>query len=102
MQAHTNAATAQISRSLADAGLLQSRRHQIGIKYKILSAFQKSFTVPEDEIRILTSSDSPVDERFFEIFQRVKSIYSNCQSLLTTDNNRAGFFPANILCMLIW
>jgi conserved oligomeric Golgi complex subunit 6 len=91
MKAHTSAASVQISQSLADAGLLQSRRDQIGAKYRILSAFQQSFTLPDEEISILTTASEPVDERFFEIFQRVKSIHSNCQSLLTTDNNRAGY-----------
>lgn len=91
MQAHTKAASLQISRSLADADLLQSRRSQIGTKHTILSAFQNSFTLPEEQIAILTSATEPVDERFFEVFDKVKTIHSNCQSLLTTDNNRAGY-----------
>ena len=91
MQAHTTAASLQISRSLADAELLQSRRDQIGTKHMILSAFQKSFTLPDEQIALLTSVSEPVDEKFFEIFDRVRTIHSNCQSLLTTDNNRAGF-----------
>ena len=92
MQAHTQAASLQISGSLADADLLQSRRGQIGTKHTILSAFQKSFTLPEEQIAMLTSPAEPVDERFFQVFDKVKTIYSNCQSLLTTDNNRAGYF----------
>jgi conserved oligomeric Golgi complex subunit 6 len=91
MQAHTKAASLQISRSLADADLLQSRRNQIGSKHTILSAFQKSFTLPEEQIDILTSATEPVDERFFQVFDKVKTIHGNCQSLLTTDNNRAGY-----------
>jgi conserved oligomeric Golgi complex subunit 6 len=91
MQAHTKAASMQISQSLADAELLQSRRDQIGIKHTILSAFQKTFTLPEEQIVILTSATEPVDQSFFEAFERVKSIHSSCQALLTTEHNRAGF-----------
>jgi len=91
MQAHTNAASLQISRSLADADLLQSRRDQIATKHTILSAFQKTFTLPEEQIAILTSPSEPVDDKFFQVFDKVKTIHSNCQSLLTTDNNRAGY-----------
>ena len=99
MQAHTQAASLQISRSLTDADLLQSRRGQIGTKHTILSAFQKSFTLPEEQIAILTSPTEPVDEKFFQVFDKVKTIHSNCQSLLTTDNNRAGYFHVtSILC----
>lgn len=91
MHTHSAAASLQISRSLADAELLQSRRDQIGTKHTILSAFQKTFTLPEEQIMLLTSATEPVDERFFEVFDTVKRIHSNCQSLLTTDNNRAGY-----------
>lgn len=91
MQAHTKAASMQISQSLADAELLQSRRDQIGTKHTILSAFQKAFTLPEEQIVILTSATEPVDQSFFEAFERVKSIHSSCQALLTTEHNRAGF-----------
>ena len=90
MQAHANEAAFQISRSLADADLLQSRRDQIRTKHTILSAFQRTFTLPEEEFAILTSPSEPVDDKFFQVFDRVKRIHSNCQSLLTTDNNRAG------------
>ena len=90
MRAHTNAASLQISQSLADADLLQSHRNQISTKHTILSAFQKCFTLPEDQIAVLTSTSEPVDETFFEVFRRAKTIHSNCQSLLTTDNSRAG------------
>ena len=91
MQLHTTAAAIQISRSLADAELLQSRRDQIGTKHTILSAFQDVFTLPEEQIILLTATSEPVDERFFEIFDKVKMIHSSCQSLLTTENNRAGY-----------
>ena len=91
MQLHTTAAAMQISRSLADAELLQSRRDQIGTKHTILSAFQDVFTLPEEQIILLTSTSEPVDERFFDIFDKVKTIHSSCQSLLTTENNRAGY-----------
>jgi conserved oligomeric Golgi complex subunit 6 len=91
MEAHANAASLQVSRSLADADLLQSRRDQIATKHMILSAFQKTFTLPDEQIAILTASSEPVDDKFFQIFDKVKAIYSNCQSLLTTDNNRAGY-----------
>ena len=91
MQAHTKAAYLQISQSLADAGLLQSRRDQIGTKHTILSAFQKAFTLPDEQVLILTSVTEPVDQSFFQVFDKVKSIHSNCQSLLTTENHRAGY-----------
>jgi hypothetical protein len=90
MRAHTNAASMQISRSLADADLLQSRREQIGTKHTMLSAFQKCFTLPDEQTISLTSATEPVDQRFFEAFDKVKTIHSNCETLLTTDNNRAG------------
>ena len=92
MRAHTKAATTQISRSLVDADLLQSRREQIGTKHTMLSAFQKCFTLPEEQILYLTSASEPVDEKFFAAFDRVKTIHSSCQSLLTTDNSRAGYY----------
>src|ERR1700685_4226539 len=98
MQAHTKAASLQISRSLADADLLQSRRNQIATKHTILSAFQKTFTLPEEQIGILTSPSEPVDDKFFKVFDKVKIIHSNCQSLLTTDNNRAGYCFVTWLC----
>lgn len=97
MQAHTAAASLQVSRSLADADLLQSRRDQIGMKYVILSAFQKSFTLSDNQTLLLTSVSEPVNENFFEIFDRVRMIHSNCQSLLTTENNRAGFLHPRTL-----
>ena len=90
MQAHVNAATLQISRSIGEADLVQSRRQQINKKHTLLTAFKDCFTLPDEQVLLLTSSLDPVDHRFFEVFERVKTIYSNCQSLLTTDNSRAG------------
>jgi type IV secretory pathway protease TraF len=91
MQAHTKAASVQISRSIADADLLQSRREQIGTKHAMLSAFQQCFTLPEEQIILLTSASESVDKRFFEAFDRCKTIHSSCQSLLTTENNKVGY-----------
>ena len=91
MQAHTKAASVQISRSIADAEILQSRREQIGTKHAMLSAFQQCFTLPEEQIVLLTSASESVDKQFFDSFDRVKAIHSSCQSLLTTENNKVGY-----------
>lgn len=91
MKAHIKSASAQISRSITDADLLQSRRQQIGTKHAVLSAFQRCFTLPEEQIILLTSTSEPLDSRFFEAFDHAKSIHLSCKSLLTTENNRAGY-----------
>jgi conserved oligomeric Golgi complex subunit 6 len=91
MQAHSKAAFLQISRSIGETDLVQSRREQINAKHSILVAFRLCFNLPEEQILLLTAASAPMDERFFDAFERAKTIHSNCQSLLTTENSEAAY-----------
>jgi conserved oligomeric Golgi complex subunit 6 len=90
MQAHVKAASLQITRAIGEADLVQSRKEHINRKHAILTSFENCFLLPEEQVVLLTSSLEPVDARFFLAFEAVRKIHSNCQSLLTTDNNKAG------------
>ena len=56
----------------------------------LIDAFLDRFTCSEKEITILTSLDVEIGPEFFEALNHLQKIYSDCDALLITENQRAG------------
>ncbi|KAF8459453.1 oligomeric Golgi complex subunit 6 [Terfezia claveryi] len=90
MRQHISAASNETSPILDEASALRVQKEQVQVKERLLQAFVEHFIVSEEDIITLTSSTEPVDDRFFHILSRVKSIHADCQVLLANENQRAG------------
>ncbi|KAA8898822.1 oligomeric Golgi complex subunit 6 [Sphaerosporella brunnea] len=90
MRARTTAASMETGPILEEFKQLVEQKKVVGDKQVLLSAFTEHFTVPEEDIVLLTSSAEPVDDRFFQVLQNVKRIHTDCQVLLASGNERVG------------
>lgn len=75
---------------LEEATILLRQENDLDKKKLTLNAFNKYFIVSEDELAVLTSTSGSVDEDFFVILRRVKTIHGDCQVLLSAENQRLG------------
>ena len=75
---------------MEDASTLLDQKHELEVKQALLGAFKQHFIMSEDELLLLTSNTSPVNEDFFAVLKRTKQIHSDCQTLLGTENQRLG------------
>lgn len=69
---------------------LTAEKRSIETKLQLLSAFNQHFVVSEEDLTTLTSSTEPVDDRFFQILDRVKQVHRDCEILLGTEDQRLG------------
>ena len=49
------------------------------------------FTLSEKEVVILTSLDSEIGPEFFDALNHLQKIHEDCDTLLITENQRAGY-----------
>lgn len=90
MQAQNDAAVAEASPILDEAAELFTQQQELRTKETLLRAFTEHFTISGEELDVLTSSGVPVDDEFFRIFKNVKRIYTDCEVLLASGNERVG------------
>jgi hypothetical protein len=90
MRSRTTAASTETGPILEEFEQLVQQKKAVDDKQVLLAAFTEHFTVPEDDIILLTSSAEPVDDRFFKVLQNVKRIHTDCQVLLASGNERVG------------
>jgi hypothetical protein len=75
---------------MEEADATMSQKAQVEVKQKLLGAFKAHFITSEDEITTLTSSSEPVNDDFFRILAKVKTIHQDSEVLLGTENERLG------------
>lgn len=75
---------------LQEASTLIAQKQAVETKQQLLSAFNEHFIVSEEDLRKLTSSGEAVDDRFFQIMNRVKQIRRDCEVLLGTEDQSLG------------
>ncbi|KTW27663.1 hypothetical protein T552_02104 [Pneumocystis carinii B80] len=75
---------------LKQINTVYDRKISINTKQSWLKSFNNNFIIENEDLEILSSISKPVDERFFEIFFRVKQVYLNCEKLLVAGYNKAG------------
>ncbi len=90
MRQHMTAARQENAPVLEEASILLVQKQELETKKQLLDAFNKHFTISEEDLLVLTGVTEPVDEAFFAILKRVKHIYIDCQVLLGTENQRLG------------
>lgn len=73
---------------LKDANSLTEEHDDIKVKQLLLDAFKAKFIVSEPEIQILTQSSHPIDDAFFNALQRVRKTHTDCQALLSTEDDQ--------------
>lgn len=90
MRAQINEAQQESGSMLEEASALTAQKQAVETKQQLLSAFNDHFIVSEDDLTTLTSSTEPVDDRFFQIMNRVKQIRKDCEVLLGNENQTLG------------
>ena len=91
LKTHVTAASSESAPILEESSQLLTQKKNTETKEALLKAFTEHFVVSEQDVVILTSSAEPVDDRFFRILNRVKKIYGDCEVLLASENQRAGY-----------
>lgn len=90
MRKHVTAAQLDTRPVLDEASELMVQRGSVETKQQILQAFNAHFVMSEDEIATLTSSAEPVNDQFFAVLKRAKTMQVDCEVLLGTENQRLG------------
>ncbi|PGH26583.1 hypothetical protein AJ80_01712 [Polytolypa hystricis UAMH7299] len=90
MRKHLTLARQETTPILEEASTLMAQREEAVVKQKLLDAFNKHFTLSEDELLSLTSSTEPVDDQFFHSLAHMKQIHRDCEVLLGGENQRLG------------
>ena len=75
---------------LEEATALFSQQQEVETKQALLSALKRHFLMSDEEEDTLTSMSATVDDRFFTLLTRLKSIHQDCQSLLGSENQQLG------------
>lgn len=90
MRQHINAAHRETAPVLEEASALLTQREQNETKQQLLQAFNAHFIMSDDDVAVLTSTAEPVNDRYFEVLSRAKSLQSDCEILLGTENQSLG------------
>ncbi|KAF3763737.1 hypothetical protein M406DRAFT_100003 [Cryphonectria parasitica EP155] len=90
MKIHISAAHNATSSVIDDASTLMTQRRQVETKQQLLVAFNKHFSLSEDELAVLTSTAEPVDDQFFAVLTKAKRIRKDCETLLGFENQALG------------
>lgn len=67
-----------------------NQKKQVETKQQILNAFNAHFVISEDDVVVLTSTNLPVDEDFFQKLTRVKKIHHDCKLLFGAEDHTLG------------
>ena len=90
MRAQISAAHGETGSVLEEATSLMSQKAQVETKQHMLNAFKSHFVLSETDLAILTSSSEPVNEDFFRVLAKVKTINQDSEFLLGTEDERLG------------
>jgi hypothetical protein len=90
MKTQIGAAHKATSPALTEASQLITQRQQVEQKQALLSAFNASFVLSEDETAALTLTSEPVDDLFFATLAKAKRISKDCEILLGFENQTLG------------
>ena len=90
MRQHVAAAHQENAPVIEEAFTLLKQKQDLETKKQLLDAFNKHFTMSEEDLMVLTAISDNVDDKFFAIMKRIKQIYTDCQILLGTENQRLG------------
>ncbi|KAH0555967.1 hypothetical protein GP486_006090 [Trichoglossum hirsutum] len=90
MKEAVSAAQRETTPMLEESTSLLGQKRDVETKQQLLEAFNKHFTVSEEDRLILTSSAEPVNDEYFVVLSRVKKIHKDCQVLLGSENQRLG------------
>ncbi len=90
MRQHVAAAHEESGPVLEEAATLLMQKQDLETKRQLLDAFNKHFIMSEEDLMVLTTTTDTVDDRFFAVLKRVKQIYTDCQILFGTENQRLG------------
>ena len=90
MRSHILAAKTESAPVLEEASTLLERKRESEEKQQLLDAFCKHFMISDVDLDTLTNSTTPLDDSFFTVLNRVKSIHKDCELLLGHENQRLG------------
>lgn len=90
MKTHIAAANHETAPVVEETASLMNQKRQVETKQQILKAFNAHFVISEDESTVLTSTNVPVDEDFFQKLTRVKKIHHDCKLLFGTEDHTLG------------
>lgn len=69
---------------------LLTRRWQLQTKQRLLGRILARFTISVEDRDILTSSEEPVDDRFFRLLTDTKTVHQDCQVFLGSESQTLG------------
>ena len=90
MRQHFAAAHQKNAPVVEEASTLLKQKQDLETKKQLLDAFNKHFIISEEDLIVLTTTTETVDDKFFTVLKRVKQIYTDCQILLGSENQRLG------------
>ena len=90
MKLHVGAARRETAPVLEEAGVLLEQKREVETKQQLLEAFNRHFILSNEELEILTSSGTGVNDGFFSLLNRLKRIHADCQVLLGSENQQLG------------
>lgn len=82
-------ASRSTSQIVRESNELKVQDEKILGKQALLQAYENAFIISPEEIEVLTSAASPVDDQFFEGLERIKRVHEDCQALLATENSKS-------------
>ncbi|RGB24939.1 oligomeric Golgi complex subunit 6 [Rhizophagus diaphanus] len=83
-------ANRQIAVLLEQSDSLKSQRETCKTRKILIDAFLKRFTLSEKEVTVITSPNSIIGQEFFDALKHLQQIHGDCDTLLITENQRAG------------
>lgn len=90
MRRHVLTARKETAPVLQEASSLTSQKTEVETKQQLLDAFNKHFVISDEDLTTLTSPTEPVNDRFFEVVNRLKGIHKDCQVLLGSSSQTLG------------
>ena len=90
MKLHVGAADRETAPVLEEAQIFLGQKQVVERKQQLLDAFNAHFILSNQEVEVLTSSNSGVDEVFFALLHRLKHIHADCEVLLGSENQQLG------------
>lgn len=90
MKSHISVAHDSTASVIQDASSLMTQRNQLETKQQLLGAFNRQFLLSKEELTALTSTAEPVDDHFFVVLKKAKSIRKECETLLRFENQAFG------------
>ncbi|ODV84215.1 hypothetical protein CANARDRAFT_8892 [[Candida] arabinofermentans NRRL YB-2248] len=78
---------------------LIDKRNLVKVKRDLLNSFKSNFTLTHYEEHILRNEK--IDDEFFTVLDKVETIYTNCDILLSMDNDKLGISIMNQMSLLM-